>query len=416
MIQTIPGLSIIERGEPRVTSTPTSISRLCLLTSATPADVANYNKLIAIADLADFQLKYTSNVTDTTLASVRLIFRNYPQARVSIFAGHDTAITNPNDKGHLIFGAKELAKKTNLDLHILVCPEAPDVTAQADRTALFTELENVALRLGWIHYFNTAKGVDTKAEAETEAALYSSPFGKSSLYYDFGIDLEGKQVPSSVIASVISLLRFRDNAYNPPAGVRYPIKGITGMVGYIEPIQEYEDLLNKGVNTIRDIPSYGWCVWGTRTLASDPNFQNINTVVAMNIISRQLLLSLLPELFEPSDPRGYTRGQVIRLIVEVLDRAYTDGALSGETPQESYRIVEREVPVTDKTNSVTTGGDNTDKPPTSGEDTTQTTTPTPTVRRNLRRIKISAYCKFVQALEMIEIDLINVDVVPTGAV
>ncbi|WP_169222451.1 hypothetical protein [Brasilonema sp. UFV-L1] len=40
-----------QKSPTRVTSTATSISRLCLLTSATPANSTNYNKLVAIADL-----------------------------------------------------------------------------------------------------------------------------------------------------------------------------------------------------------------------------------------------------------------------------------------------------------------------------------------------------------------------------
>jgi hypothetical protein len=91
----------------------------------------------------------------------------------------------------------------------------------------------------------------------------------------------------------------------------------------------------------------------------------------------------------------------------LLEQAYADGGLSGSTPQDAYRIVERDVPVTPAVDPVA---------PPATTNPTPTTPVTTALPRNLRRIKISAYCRFVETLEMIEIELINVDLIPTGNV
>ena len=261
-----------------------------------------------------------------------------------------------------------------------------------------------------MHFFNTSASTDTKDEALAERDLYASPFGFSSLYYGLGIDLENKQTPVAAIATAVALQRFRDSPFSPPAGARYPIQGITDIVGYVDFVADYEELQSRGINVIQKIPLYGYCLWGANTLSTAEQFININSRLAMSVISREIEYALIPMLFESSDPQGFTRREVLRIIVAILEDGYVNGALSGDTSTDAYRVIESEIVQPEEetgTAAEQTTGD------TSGTVAAGSTNPIETIV-NLRRIRTKIYARFVETLQMIEVQLFNVDSIPTG--
>ncbi|MBW4636342.1 MAG: hypothetical protein KME30_32035 [Iphinoe sp. HA4291-MV1] len=383
MTTTVIGISITESALASPTTITAGIQITYMVGIATATVATNQNIPVAIKDAADFATKYTG-AAEIVTQSVKLFFNNYPEGKLLFVAANDPAISaNPTDKGHILHVLTLLTNQRELDLGILIIPEISSYTTQADRTAIYSGAESLAQKTGWLHFTNTATATDTKAEALAERELYASQLGHSALYYGMGIDADDKQVPINVAAAAIALRRFKeDSAYSPPGGAQYPIKGIKLVSGYVTSETDFTELRDKGINVIQKIPKVGLCFWGARTLATDTKFSQINSRVAISLLNRQLQESLTPLLFESSDPQGYTRREVIRIAVSLLQQAYVNGGLSGTTPEEAYRVVELDVP-------------------------SDSSIP------NLRRVQIKIYARFVDTLEQIEIQLINVDIIPS---
>ena len=411
---TIPGISVVQRSQATIRATARSIDRACFIGFATPVDAVNLNALVPVSDLFDFSAKFTG-ASDTLIASIRVFFRNYPEGRLYFWAAlsPDAAITIPTDYRHILYAYQQLSKRGDLSLHILAIPDSILYTVQAERTAVFSGADALSTKLRWLHFSNTSSATDTKEEALAERDLYASPFGFSSLYYGLGVDLESKRVPVAAIATAVALQRFRDSPFSPPAGARYPIQGITDIVGYVDFVADYEELQGRGINVIQKIPLYGYCLWGANTLSTNEQFININSRLAMSVVSREIEYALIPMLFESSDPQGFTRREVLRIVVAILEDAYVNGALSGDISTDSYRVIESEVVQQDEAGATqqTTTGNTTGN--TSGTVTAGSTNPIETIV-NLRRIRTKVYARFVETLQMIEVQLFNVDSIPTG--
>ncbi len=255
-------------------------------------------------------------------------------------------------------------------------------------TSPYSGGETLAQKADWLHFFYTATITDTKTEALTERDLYASQLGNSALYYGIGVTSDDKQIPISVIAAAIALRRFKEESpYSPPAGVLYSVKGLKSVNGYVRTEADHEQLRDKGINVLQKFPKIGLCFSGARTLATEIKFSQINSKVALILIKNQLREVLLPLLFESSDPQGYIRREAVRRIISVLQIFYINGGLSGETPEKAFRVVE--VPVV----------------------TTTTNTNNQFVQ-SLLKIQIKVYVRVVETLEDIEIELVNVDIIP----
>jgi hypothetical protein len=371
------GISINESALSTATSDPTAIDRAYMLGTSTSTTI---NTAVIIKDLVDFNTKF-AGAPAITVASVRSFFRNHPEGNLYFVSCKDPAVTGTaSDPAHFVYALSLLSKSTALRLGYLVIPEIVQLADQAARTSVYAAAEGLCQKLDWIHFTNTAIASNTKDKATTERMLYASSYGHSALYYGFKVDPEGQKVPLSVVAVAIALLAGRDNAYRPPSGARYPIQGAASFDPYVDNINDFEDLRVRNINVVQYIQSVkGFCLWGARTLASDPKFGQINTRVAISLITVQMTDALTPLLFESSDPQGYTKREVIRIAISLLESAYQAGGLSGESSERSYRIDEVED---------TSGG--------------------------LRRIQIKIYARFIDTLEFIEIQLINTDVIPVG--
>ena len=372
------GITITEIGVSTLLPTLEGIDRVYMVITST--NTADANNPVQVRDLAAFSSRFPGAQVIVT-ASVRHFFRNYPQGNLYIVTANDPAIVgDPTAVGHFSYALDQLRMRINLDLGVLIIPEMANVTAQADRTTLYSAAESLCQRRRWLHFVNLASGTDTKAKAIAERALYASPFGHSAAFYSFIIDPETQRVPIAVTAAAIELKRSKEESpYSPPAGAKYPIQGVASVANYVFDESDYEDLKAQNINVVQDIPKIGLCLWGARSLAIDPKFGQINTRAAISIISKQLDEALTPILFEESDPQGFTRREVIRVSTSILERGYLQGGLSGETSDEAYKIVQTELA--------------SDVP-------------------NLRKFQIKIYARFVDTLEQIEVQLINVDQIP----
>lgn len=367
----VSGIVITESTSAAATTNPTSINRIYLVGTSTSASI---NLATSVSSASDAIAKFPG-IKTITVAALRAIFRNNPDSKVYFVSAKDPAITDMAiATPHLVFAASTLAKAIGLDLGFVIAPEAVSITVQADRTTVYSAFENLAQKTNWIHFWNGALDTDTEVKAIAERALYSSNFGHSAYFYSVPTDLENERVPLTAVASAIALLAGRSNSYRPPAGADFPISGIKTFNNYVDTSSKYDDLKAQNINLVQFIPGYGHCLWLARTLATDQKFMQINTRIAISLLTEQLKNALIPLLFQSSDPGGYIRREIVRRATSLLQQAYEDGGLSGATSEEAYKIDEVEEVV-----------------------------------ENLRKVTIKIYARFVDCLEMIEIQLVNSD-------
>lgn len=375
-----PGIIVTESAISTGTVTSQGINRFYLFgvsTNVTPADI---NTPIFVTNLTEFNTRFPGALEITTL-SIAFFFANYPQGQLFFINCKDPAIAAPAttlDRQNYIFALSQIAARgQNLELGIISIPETVNLVNQADRTAVYASAEALCQRLDWLHFVNSATTTDNKAKVLAERNLYSSPLGHSAYYYGFIRDANTKNIPVSVAAVAIALRRSREEApFEPPAGANYPLQGVSSIVNYVDNDADYDELKLRGINVIQQIPRVGWCLWGARTLAIEPKFQFINTRMAVSVATFELQIAVTPFLFRAIDPRGSVTLAIDNTIVSVMSSLFNRGGLSGEEITKSFRIVDR--PVTDG---------------------------------NLRRILKRVLARYVDTLEEISIDVINVDVI-----
>lgn len=396
------GITITEKSISTTASATGRINRLIFLVTPSGADAALLNQLQAVTSATDLKLKYPS-VAEVVEDAIKLVFLNFAQANVLIYACNDTTETDATAvQTHITKGAELLAKRTDLELAYVVCPEMGALADQAERTAVYSAIQSFCEVSDWLFFVNTANVTTTKTEGIAERQLYTSAKGHSSLFYGLITTNDDKTVPVAPVAAAIALKRDQSEAFAPPAGARYPILGVKDLVNYVDNETDYNDLKAQQINVLQKIPRFGTCIWGAQTLATDTKFQLINTRAAVSVTSNRLTLALTPILFQASDPQGRTNREVDRIIISQMTDLWLEGGLSGDTPEDAFRIVDVIVPET-----------NTGAIDTTGADTTAPTTTGTTVTRSVRRVRKQVYARFVEHVEMIEVGLFIVDTLPT---
>lgn len=395
------GITITEKSISTTASATGRINRLIFLVTPSGADAALLNQLQAVTSATDLKLKYPA-VAQVVEDAIKLVFLNFAQANVLIYACNDTAEADATAvQTHITKGAELLTKRTDLELAYVVCPEMGALAEQAERTAIYSAIQSFCEVSDWLFFVNTANVTTTKTEAIAERQLYTSAKGHSSLFYGLITTNDDKTVPVAPVAAAIALKRDQSEAFAPPAGARYPILGVKDLVNYVDNETDYNDLKAQQINVLQKIPRFGTCIWGAQTLATDTKFQLINTRAAVSVTSNRLTLALTPILFQASDPQGRTNREVDRIIISQMTDLWLEGGLSGDTPEDAFRIVDVIVPET-----------NTGAIDTTGADTTAPATGT-TVTRSVRRVRKQVYARFVEHVEMIEVGLFIVDTLPT---
>jgi hypothetical protein len=393
------GISINEISQATTATATDRISKCTLLIIPSGAAVALLNQFVGVSSATDFTSKFPT-ASEVVLQSVKIFFLNNPDGQLSVYACSDSTITGNTQtdwKAHLLKGIGLLTLRTDIDLSLCVCPEIGAFTAQADRTAVYSAIQSMCEKFDWLFFLNAAVDTDTKAKAITERALYSSPLGHSSFFYGRIKDNDDKIVPISVVAAAIALKRDRVEPYSPPAGAKYPVQGIKDLVNYVDNVTDYNDLKSQQINVLQKIPRYGTCLWGAQTLSTDTKFSLINTRMAVSVASFRLESALIPILFAASDPQGRTNREVDRIIISLMTNLWLEGALSGATPEDAFKIEDVLVPAD----------------PTQQQQAQQPATTTTAITRSLKKIQKKIYARFVEHITQIELSVFVVDILPT---
>jgi hypothetical protein len=176
-------------------------------------------------------------------------------------------------------------------------------------------------------------------ELDTLKRTVGSFYGHAAFYAPYVKNLSDRFVPSSSFVAGIACGRFVNEGFQqPPAGSRYPLRGVTGLKFNIT-AQQQEVTYALGLNPIRSLPNRGIVVWGARTLSSSPLFRFVNTRVILNVLIDVMNRSFDDILFESIDSAGTVYSRVKSIANQVLNQFYRQGALFGNRSEQAYLVV-----------------------------------------------------------------------------
>jgi major membrane immunogen (membrane-anchored lipoprotein) len=164
-------------------------------------------------------------------------------------------------------------------------------------------------------------------------------YGHAAFYAPYLKNLNDRFVPASAFVAGAACSRFVNEGFQqPPAGARYPLRGVVDLKFKIT-AQQQEVTYALGLNPIRSLPNRGIVVWGARTLSSSPLFRFVNTRVILNVLIDVMNRSFDDILFESIDSAGTVYSRVKSVANQVLNQFFLQGALFGGRPEQAYLVV-----------------------------------------------------------------------------
>lgn len=185
--------------------------------------------------------------------------------------------------------------------------------------------------------------IENLSQAQDELNLIKRvvgvPYGHAAYYAPYVKNLSDRFVPPSSFVAGTACSRFVNEGFQqPPAGSRYPLRGVVGLKFNIT-AQQQEVTYALGLNPIRSLPNRGIVVWGSRTLSSSPLFRFVNTRVILNVLIDVMNRSFDDILFESIDSGNTIFSRVKSIASQVLNQFYRQGALFGNRPEQAYLVV-----------------------------------------------------------------------------
>lgn len=168
----------------------------------------------------------------------------------------------------------------------------------------------------------------------------NSPKGHTSYFFPYWRDGANNLVPMSATVAGVALRRYRAEGYRqPPAGVKYPVYGVTDTsINITDKIQSQLNPL--GVNCGRKLPQgRGTVIYGSRTVSTSPFYKFMATRVIMNVLGRSLMNAYNDIAFNSIDGLGILMLTIKQTAIDVCEAMRRSGALYGATPEEAYLVV-----------------------------------------------------------------------------
>ncbi|HEU5072748.1 MAG TPA: phage tail sheath subtilisin-like domain-containing protein, partial [Polyangiaceae bacterium] len=142
--------------------------------------------------------------------------------------------------------------------------------------------------------------------------------------------------PSGHIAGIFARTDNRRGVWKAPAGIEATVTGAIGLQWQL--IDSEQDILNPvGLNAIRQFPGAGIVCWGSRTLASDPEWRYVPVRRLALFLKSSLQRGLQWAVFEPNDAELWGRIQVN--ITAFMLSLFGQGAFQGSTPEDAFNVL-----------------------------------------------------------------------------
>lgn len=171
-------------------------------------------------------------------------------------------------------------------------------------------------------------------------SAFNSKYG--ALYYPwiYAIDeLTGKRKllpPSGAVAGSYSAADVRVGVHKAPAGTEDGYLNAAADIERIVTKGEHDTLNPEGVNVIRKFPDAGVCIFGARTLSSDPEWKYVNVRRLFIFLEESILKGTQSVVFEPNDRSLWKR--IIRDVGAFLRIQWREGKLVGDKPEKAFFV------------------------------------------------------------------------------
>ena len=141
--------------------------------------------------------------------------------------------------------------------------------------------------------------------------------------------------PAGHMAGVFARTDVTRGVWKAPAGIEAQVSGAIDLQHQL--VDADQDLLNPiGLNCLRSFPNTGIVVWGSRTLAADPEWRYVPVRRTALFLKESLRRGLKWAVFEPNDQELWDR---IRInIGAFMLGLFRQGAFQGATPEEAFRV------------------------------------------------------------------------------
>lgn len=207
---------------------------------------------------------------------------------------------------------------------------APGASILADRVAIEDALIAHVERDGlWrLLVLDPPPGLDPAGMGAWRARL-DTPH--AATYYPWITSGTALQPPSGFICGAYAANDHQHGIHRAPANL-----GLSGVGGFEHEASraDCEALVPLGINCLRRLPGRGPCLWGARTLGSDPAYRYVNVRRLLDQLQRSLARGLAWVAFEAQSEALWAR---VRLAIDdYLLQLWRDGALSGDRPDAAW--------------------------------------------------------------------------------
>jgi uncharacterized protein len=225
------------------------------------------------------------------------------------------------------------------DVSLLAVPEFP-TSVMMDLGMAYCE--NRPLRdmfyIGMMRDFD-----DSVAEAQAFRAALTKPNSYGALYFPWlrALDPSGASSqpillpPVGAIAGLYARIDGNRGVWKAPAGTEATLSGVVGLASDLSDIQQ-GGLNQVSVNCIRRFATSGIVSWGSRTVASDPEYKYVPVRRTAIMLRVSLYYGLQWTVFEPNDEGLWSQ---IRLNVNAfMGTLFRRGAFQGNSPSAAFFV------------------------------------------------------------------------------
>jgi uncharacterized protein len=214
----------------------------------------------------------------------------------------------------------------------------PIVHQQNLTTATIAWLENRRDMVYLIDPPRTAGTDPVQAVRDFRGNFSSSYAGIYFPWIAIGDPLTGQRVivpPAGAVAGIFARSDVRRGVHKAPAGLDVGLVSMATGTAHSVTKGENDVLYPENINAIRNLTE-GIVVWGSRTIAADPLWQQISIRRLFIFLERSIELGTQWTVFEPNDPTLWKT--IERTIRSFLRVQWLDGKLVGVTEDEAFFV------------------------------------------------------------------------------
>jgi phage tail sheath protein FI len=143
--------------------------------------------------------------------------------------------------------------------------------------------------------------------------------------------------PSAFAAGMWSRIDGTRGVWKAPAGVEASLLGVAGLEHLVED-GEQDQLNPRGVNCLRQMPSFGPVIWGARTLATrvEPEWRYVSVRRTALMIEQSIYNGIQWAVFEPNEQRLWS--SLRTNVGAFMDGLFRAGAFQGDKASDAFFV------------------------------------------------------------------------------